>query len=268
MKVKFSKNAVAFIDVLGFENFLRKAELDGSEESIKFSTFLDEISKNPVFNDENGENIFFPAELELVTKHISDSFIVCSPCDENQKLPALIAVSIKAIQIFQALLEIGFASRGGIAVGSLYVMDNNIFGSAYMNAIKTEKAAIYPRILLHESALGELNMLCQYKYRHDPMFSKLHDEVFLDSFFDLTLISKNNFDISSKMGFFKACIEKNLKDTIDNRDREKWRWIALYFNAHSDYFSSEIERISVKELLPIEIDYLNHYPGSWLVNAS
>lgn len=87
---------------------------------------------------------------------ISDSFILSAPCDKPD-YPALIAVSIKAIQISHALLNMGLLVRGGIAVGKAYCTDVNIFGSAYLDAYEAkQKTAITPRILRHKSAEEEL----------------------------------------------------------------------------------------------------------------
>lgn len=261
--VIFEKYVVAFIDICGFKNFIKKAEQAGTKESLQFSELLDVVSRDPVFKDEIN---FLPKEMGLECLQISDSFIITAPClKTTDKFPTLIAVSIKAIQIYQALLSIGLGARGGIAVGNLFVKDNNIFGSAFLDAYETESVkAIYPRILLHQTAVKELEELQQYMYRRDSIFAKMDGEVFLDSFYDLTLVSIDSEDISTKLKEYKECIEINLKKTLEPKIRSKWSWIALHFNAHLDNYPLEIEKIKIEVNFPIQLNYLNPTDQNWM----
>jgi|GEM_PF-790416 len=256
LDVVFEKHVVAFIDILGFKSFIKKAEQKGTKESKQFSKLLDVVSKDPVFKNEIN---LLPKEMGLVCRQISDSFIITAPCSKTtDKFPSLIAVSIKAIQIYQVLLSIGLGARGGIAVGNLFVKDSNIFGSAFLDAYETESVkAIYPRILLHQTAIYELEELQQYKYRIDSIYAKMNGEIFLDSFFDLTLVSIDGEDISTKLKVLKECIEINLKNTFESKIRSKWSWIALHFNAHLDYYPLEIEKIKIEVNFPIQLNYVN-----------
>lgn len=264
--IVFEKHVVAFIDILGFKRFIKEAEQTGTKESKQFKLLLDVVSQNHAFKNELEHNIYLPEEMGLECRQISDSFIITAPCSKTtDKLPTLIAVSIKAIQIYQALLSIGLGVRGGIAVGNLFVKDKNIFGSAFTDAYETESVkAIYPRILLHQSAVTELNELQQYKYRRDSLFAKLDDVIFLDSFFDLTLVSTNSEDIVTKLKAFKECIEINLKNSLELKIRNKWSWVALHFNAHLDYYPLDVAKIKIESIFPIQLDYLNPSDPYWM----
>ncbi len=157
-----------------------------------------------------------------------------------------------------ALLSINLAARGGIAIGNLCIKDNNIFGTAFINAYETESVkAIYPRILLHESAINELDSLREYQYRNDAIFAKLDKDIFLDSFFDLTMITSNSKDIKTKIKEFRDCIQTNLKGILDAHVRSKWIWIAIHFNNHLDYYDPAETKINIHEYFPIKINYLN-----------
>jgi len=259
-KIVFEKHVVAFIDILGFKNFIKEEEKFRTE---KFDDLLKEISENPIFKDELEHNISLPEEMGLVCRHISDSFIITAPCLDNQKIPALYAVSIKAIQIFQVLLSIGLSSRGGIAVGKLYIKDNNLFGSAFIDAYETEQKAIYPRILLNEAAEKELGDVSK-KYPRYSFFASMEGKVFLDTFFDLSNVTSDNLDIKTKLNKFKKCIEENLEKFFEPDIRKKWVWIALHFNAVLDYYKVGIDKISIEQNFPIQLNSLNLTDPNWM----
>ncbi|EQD77661.1 hypothetical protein B1A_02847, partial [mine drainage metagenome] len=53
----------------------------------------------------------------------------------------------------------GFLVRGAIAVGNVHRTDSNILGTGYQEAVKGEKAACNPQIVLTDSAKQELDRL-------------------------------------------------------------------------------------------------------------
>lgn len=168
IKLNFEKHAVAFIDILGFKDFIKTAEKENSEKS-KLANLLKSIKETPSFGEGKKNNPVFPTKLNLSCLHVSDSFIVTAPCENHQSLPALIAVCIKSIQIYQEILKLGFASRGAIAVGNLMIDGKNIYGTAYIDAVESEKnISIHPRILLTESSIKELDKLSQYELNGLP----------------------------------------------------------------------------------------------------
>lgn len=268
--VVFDKYVVSYIDILGFSSFIKKVEKVETEEGEKFTKLLEMVKENPVFNGNLEDNIFLPEDMDLVCRQISDGFIITAPCSKTSvKLPTLIAVSIKAIQIYQALLSIGLGARGGIAVGNLIVTDGNIFGSAFLDAYETESVkAIFPRILLHHTAVKELDDLVEYRNHRYSFFAQIDDDVFLDSFFDFTVVSKDGVDITKKLKTFKECIESSLKNTLDLKIRIKWIWIALHFNAHLSYDPLEVGKIEIESIFPVKLNYLNPSELNWMASMT
>jgi hypothetical protein len=264
--INFEKYVVAFIDILGFSNFIKEAEKRNSDENKQLRVLLKVLDENPVFKNELNENIFLPKDMGLICRQISDSFIITAPCSKsNDNVPTLLGVSIKAIQIYQALLSIGLSVRGGIAVGNLFIEDDNIYGSAFLDAYETESIkAIYPRILLHHTAVKELNDLHEYKYKRPSYFVQLDNDIFLDSFFDVTLISKKHEDITTILKKFKTNIEVNLVKKLEPKIRNKWAWIALHLNAHIEYYQLEVEKINVESIFSFQLDYLNPVKFNWI----
>jgi hypothetical protein len=263
---EFRKYAVAFIDILGFSEFIRRAEVPSSDESVRLLKLLDRIDESPSFKDGRQNNVFLPRDMELTCRHISDSFVITSPCMAGQKLPALVAVCIKAIQIFQAILSIGFAARGGVAVGNLLVKDQNVFGSSFLSAYDTEKGAKYPRILLHETAEQELQDLCDYKYHRFGFFAESGGETFLDVFFDLFDVSCDSVPPEKRLKSFRDCIEENMRTQDAPAHRDKWIWLARHLNAHLAYYNptDSVDKINIQDCIGFQINVLNPPDQDWM----
>lgn len=151
------------MDVLGFKDLIRRAEQDKKINERLRNLFYEVIPKEISYTNFNEQSSTrdikkaFPKELEMSFFNASDSFFISAPVlKKPTSYPALIAVSIKSIQIAQALVKMGLLVRGGIAVGNIhrvYVNDdngkpNNIMGTALNEAVEAEKNANAPIINL------------------------------------------------------------------------------------------------------------------------
>ena len=159
-EIVFRTCAVAFLDILGFQNFIRRVEEPDSEALNEFSRLQEVIRRQLIFTtSDTQQQHLFPSDLGLECIHISDSFILSAPIssDAHPGYSGLVAVSIKAIQLSHQLLGMGFLLRGGISVGNVYRTPKNIFGTGYQDAYNTEAyCAATPRILFHQSAAKAL----------------------------------------------------------------------------------------------------------------
>ncbi|WP_312141307.1 hypothetical protein [Stutzerimonas nitrititolerans] len=136
MKIEYTKNLVAFIDVLGFKNIVYSQKTDDIQE---YYTFL--LSRFQ----------------EAVTKHnfdyllISDSIVIYSHASlEN------LSRLLKIANILQAgLLAKGIPVRGAISQGNLFVdkANNIIVGPGLANAYQLEAQAKFPRIVIDRSVI-------------------------------------------------------------------------------------------------------------------
>ncbi|EQD80043.1 hypothetical protein B1A_01303, partial [mine drainage metagenome] len=148
------------------------------EDAENFQDKLDALDR--LFNEvipreisaEGNKNSQYPAALDMKCLSCSDSMVVSAPISDNSSYPALIAVSIKAIQIAHALMDMGFLVRGALAVGNVYRTDSNILGTGYQEAVKGEKEAHNPQILLTESAEQALNELIKCGRPRYAIFAK------------------------------------------------------------------------------------------------
>jgi hypothetical protein len=141
------ENFVCVLDILGFS-----ALIGSQNRSKRLEAIIQTITEQLEFD--------FEVHPWLSYIFISDTIIIAC---KKKYFPHLIW---KACQIQAKLLEIGFASRGGIEFGDVFTIamnvkegqrasSFNIFGRAYINAHKLEKdSAKYPRDLISREALN------------------------------------------------------------------------------------------------------------------
>jgi hypothetical protein len=244
-KIEFEQCAIAFLDILGFKDFIKNAEIVSSEQFLQLCQLQEiieqqiDVSSEQAFEEERG----FCPEMQPECTSISDSIILSAPIrktDGNVYFSGLTTVAIKTIQIAHQLLKMGFLIRGGIAVGSVFHKDRNIFGSGYVNAWQTqENEACNPRVLLHESAAKLLNgdekhLGCRLGDGHDICWVKEHEQWIVNT------LSPHWSHIGGKsecpnelfLGYRNTII-KNLNDPkhpLGSSVRGKWEWMAGYFN--------------------------------------
>lgn len=244
-KIEFEQCAVAFLDILGFKDFIKDAEIVGSKQYIQLCELQDvieqqiDVSSEKAFEEARG---FLP-EMRPECTSISDSIILSAPIRknfENAYFSGLTIVAIKTIQIAHQLLKMGFLIRGGIAVGSVFHKDRNIFGTGYVNAYQTqEKDACNPRVLLHESAaklldgderhlgnrLGDGIDICWVKERDQWIVNTLYPH--------WSYVGGRSQCQNELFQGYRSTIIKNLNDPkhpLGSSVRGKWEWMAGYFN--------------------------------------
>lgn len=242
-KVEFTRCAVAFLDVLGFKTVIEAAERDDSPEGLQFAALQNVITRQLDFvqTDGGGGAAFgldrFPKDIDLRILHVSDSFVLSAPIS-SERHPAysgMVAVAIKSIQLAHQLLKMGFLIRGGLAVGNVHRTESNIFGTGYQVAYATEKCAGTPRVLFHQSAVEYFDTACHLGLPLSSMaiFAREGNETMLD-----TLVAHWCYvgedlgaDVAEVFRFHKATIERRLSELPSGSARDKWEWMAKYFNA-------------------------------------
>jgi hypothetical protein len=257
-EIKFIQSAVAFLDILGFKGFISTAEAENSKE---FCRLLDAIGRqlSYIYNGSAQQNLF-PADVGLKIINISDSFVLSAPInsEKHPNYSGLVAVAIKAIQLAHELLKMGFLLRGGIAVGSVYRTDTNIFGTGYQKAYETESSlANSPRVLLDKSAADLLRTTTHYGCPIDsfPIFIREGDKFMLDIFYTHWSFFGNyiNHDLIGTFEIYKSKIEENLSTLPPGRSRDKWKWMAEFFNSKLKH-SSDLRHLS-----PIDLDKFSQF---------
>jgi hypothetical protein len=252
----FSQHAVAFLDILGFKNFIASVEVPGSKAHADFCRLQDAIDGQLHFlaTKHAPEQHLFPEDVGLKIIQVSDSFVLSAPVDnQGSDYSGLVAVAIKTIQLAHRLLAMRFLLRGGIAVGSVYRTDTNIFGTGYQDAYGTESnLAKTPRVLLHSSAAERLERDCHLGLRlgEFPIFMRDGQEFILDTLYMHWSYVGNdrNCDLVKTFSDYKVIIEGQLSNLSLGPARDKWKWMASFFNAK--------QRVStdLRSVFPIDSD--------------
>lgn len=257
MKVNFLPHAVAYLDILGFSSFVEEAETNQDKLKLLDKLFNEVIPREISLD---GKNSAFPEDLKLKCLSCSDSFVVSAPVSDKSTYPALIAVSIKSIQIAHSLLDMGFLVRGAIAVGNAYRTASNILGTSFQEAVEKEKITKHPQIVLTESAMHELEKLKNEGswegYWNSSFFSKDKlGQIFLNSIHpQQSYFPDKNGDPVDYFRTYREMILENIskKNQKDEGIRQKWLWFAGLFNANvKQLFSSLTSKTPPP---PIEID--------------
>ena len=255
MNIVFKQHVVAYLDILGFSEFIEQAENNKSGELKNLEKLLFSIIPKKIQLD--GFESRFPDELEIKCLSSSDSIIISAPVDTNisHYYPSLFSISIKAIQIAHALLEIGFLVRGALSVGNAYRSESNIVGTGYQDAVNGEKCAVYPKILLTDSAKRHLCKLLDKKMTRLAIFSKDEDEkVILNSIYPSAYYVDDQSGPSEKYySTYREHILKNINNPCHNHKiKKKWLWFAKLFDSNVNYFTElkGIKPIGISGIVP------------------
>jgi len=227
----FETRAVAFLDILGFKVLTKEAETnrDRLSDLSELRTILDSHVKF----DNKLLSSSVPNEMKPRYIFISDSIIMSVPL-QHDIYDGLVVIVIKATQIANKLLEIGYLLRGGIAVGPVWHDNSNIFGTGYIDAVNAEKEANHPRIILTENAVQHWNNSTHFgiSLPQTSLCIKYHDAMIVDTLCQEYVSNEHIWssleDIFTK---YRNHIINNLQKKIPGSpERGKWEWIAAFFN--------------------------------------
>jgi hypothetical protein len=223
----FTQSAVAFLDVLGFKNLIGEAEKSASG-CLNLVALKNLVESHVKFDN---ETIDATVPLEAHPKYIfvSDSIILSAPLECGQ-YDGLQSVVLKTVQIAQKVMELGHLIRGGISVGSVWHVENNIFGSGYIDAYLTEdRRALQPRILLSQAA-AEI-WKAPSRWASDLC---LEDEgLHVVDILHAQYLRSNAAQLPME-GYFnslRVTILTNLESLpLGSEPRSKWEWMAGFYN--------------------------------------
>lgn len=207
-KIHTSNYCVAYLDVLGAENYMKGDLAD------KFLNDLNSIYFDAI-NDISFTN--YVTQKDIQVKIFSDNILLGIQINENDGLRKDKIEKILNIagNIFNNALYHGYLLRGAITEGPFYKDDNNIFvyGKALIDAVEIEeKLAIYPRVVAQKSIQETLP---QY-------FEECADGC----------IMLNNFVFHGLSDIYKHNLIEMYKKCSDKKVKQKIMWIISFFNSY------------------------------------
>ena len=281
--MEFSEYYVAYFDVLGYKEAFKKSEdvsaklVDAIEFSIKIMKEIVSIHNTTIL----GESTEKIPEIEY--KVFSDNVLICYKEMEDD-LSALSLVSfLRLVATIQRIFFEGYhlIVRGGITKGPLYLTKDLVGGKALIDAVELENTAVYPRIVVDDCILNELNL---FKMKDelsksvmeasclDLLVKDTDGKYFLNYIMSYTpwiMLPKNDSPLEQIENYEE--LGKNLKDgrqlkPIYNPECRKEVYVIL--RKHKDFVEEKVLEFSqssndaVKELARVKI--LKKY--LWLVS--
>jgi len=148
----YEDRILAFIDVLGFSDSIKKSMDNGLENEVETKK-INSLIESVQFSLENINYSLKNKECDLINNKIVNQFsdtIIISYLKNDESEIFLLLLDI--LNICYTALSTGFLLRGAIVLDKVYHTDKKIFGPALVKAYKIEKTmAIYPRIILDDS---------------------------------------------------------------------------------------------------------------------
>ena len=156
--MEFSEYYVAYFDVLGYKDAFKKSA-DISVKLIKSIESSIDLIKNIllIFNTLSSELAEKMPKIE--SKIFSDNILICYKEKKEPLSELVLVIFLRLITIIQRelFLNNSLIVRGGITKGPLYLTNDFVGGKALIDAVELENTAVYPRIVVDDCILSELN---------------------------------------------------------------------------------------------------------------
>jgi hypothetical protein len=156
----YEDRLVAFLDIIGWSTACGSVDSDELARVEKAARLLSEISNDyselahaslDAWAQKHPGSRINPMRRHVRKSVFSDNYVVSMPADFGLRIA--VDVAHTAVQ----LQKLGFLSRGGIAMGSMYHSDGVAFGPALVDAVALEKEAHLPRVLCAPNVVEFIN---------------------------------------------------------------------------------------------------------------
>src|SRR5690606_10662416 len=147
-EISYDERIVAFVDILGWSNaVVGQCACPSAEIGWLVHLFQRSVQQAAGHRNFYAKLRGFPGITDDVeVSQFSDSIAISVPIGNGQW------VLEEQLRILtDTACQNGFLLRGGIAKGELFHQGSMLFGPALIAAVNMEKAANYPRIILHPS---------------------------------------------------------------------------------------------------------------------
>lgn len=283
-ELKYERRIIAFIDILGFKEIVKQTETDTSKITLLYSVleYLKnwEISSNwdlrlvELEEDAQKKGVeSFDIRGKTNTTAFSDSIVVSVKVENNINEMASTLIANLAY-IGSILMGKGILFRGGITLGNIIHNNNGtVFGQGLIDAYFLEtKNAKYPRIILSDKLIKELNYPLeakryrypyhQYLHRFQDGCTGFHQMIYYQVLENSEEITRESM-ISSLENIRQVIID-GLDSSFENSDVfEKYKWLKEQYNeliilTDFDLDTKTHENVKIK-IRDIREDHNIHY---------
>jgi hypothetical protein len=223
----YSVRYVAFLDILGFSDIVRKTDHDPTPVRVNaIAESLTEIGSHHASVNESDDFQF---------QSFSDSIVMSSALTPKGLLHILNSISELSIR----LLSVGLLLRGAIAKGNLYHDGSVIFGAALLDAYAIEtNIAKYPRLILSRDVYCDFQVVASSLQIPQVLLAE-DGPPYLHVFARLRMLNEApaTFDyLNSEEALQAQACQRAIQNLLDDsiyepRHYEKLRWLAIYWNS-------------------------------------
>jgi hypothetical protein len=234
----YETRVVAFIDILGFTNSIKKSNSDENEFNriLTSLTELKEFFIKPKDKDDFETDKELNADTQIL--QVSDCLIISRLIQEQGGIFHMLFDCALAIHL---LISNGFLCRGAIKVGNMYHKDNMLFGQAYIDAYLAEKVEKLPIVTFTKdlfeivrkfpSPQNRPNVKWEVDYIKRDCKKLESGDYYLNYFTDYDSLVGESEDITSlHYSKLRHIIVNGLYQTINSNVHEKYLWAAKQFN--------------------------------------
>lgn len=229
--IKYTEGYVAFIDILGFKNFVNVREnAEKTKELFDFVAIIKDL-----FNNQE--------KWGIKMAYFSDSIVITT---EDNWLKLLVPISFID---FYLQNKLNLSYRGGIYKGEYYHKDGIAFGPAINEAYMLEQRAIYPRIILSdniEDYVDELEVFVDFDgQRCLNVFSRFYDQELEEKMEDNKKYSDSEIleKIIKTLAENKEKISQGIWDNIKEKYTNKYFWNIIPHNYTCDYIIKHTDKL-------------------------
>ena len=233
----YENRYVAFLDILGFSELIRRLD----KESSLLDKILDTLRAAEQFrplvsamNETKDGQDFWRGMIRVAA--FSDSVVISTK--ENSIGLSLIVISTTMLSA--QLLGLGIFARGSICLGKLYHEESVLFGMGLIDAYNLEsKAAVYPRILIQDQLAQPITQIFQGQKWPHPLrrdFDGLwHLDLFNPKLAEIIRgpVKPGEVPKPTYLAAARSAIQVELARKHEPPIYAKIRWLANYFNQNA-----------------------------------
>lgn len=249
--IKYDRRIIAFIDILGFREMVKESEYDptrieflysildylkdwniSDKWDLKFVEIEEDAQKKGVHN--------FDIRGKTNSTSFSDSIVVSVKVDNNiNEMTSTLVANLAYIGAI--LIEKGILFRGGLTIGNIiHTQTGTVFGQGLIDAYLLEtKSAKYPRIVLSDKLIRELNYPLETKkkrYPYHQYFDRFDDGCI--GFHQMiyhqvtqSWIEMTNEKLISSLTNIRKVIINGLDSSFENPEIfQKYKWLKDQYN--------------------------------------
>ena len=280
---RYSHRAVAFLDVLGFQNKLDEFEND----AIEYYTNLPEDNEGNQEDADNNDSspIYFSQKasdfIETFNQAISkldkdkfsyylfsDNICITAKFVNTESEKSLVELLLVISELYFEFVQRGYFLRGGIDYGLFIDKSSIALGVPLANAYKMETSqAVFPRIILSAGFIKQFEI---YPSEGIMEYSSPLTASLIQSSCEINYLNVFNhiFKVENKEHFFEQYNNNINANLILNKNSEsiflKYRWLADEFNSFIEDYTTSLAYLDenfeppedfIENIKQLKVDY-------------